>query len=66
MKRNLVTVTPTPKRWLSTRELKVYLDCSEDFIESIKQSHIVVVCKIGGEYLYDINSVDKFILSQKL
>lgn len=66
MRKNLVTVTPAPKRWLSTKELMQYLDCSEDFIENIRQSRIVIVCKVGAKYLYDINSIDKYVLSQKL
>ena len=66
MRKSLSTVSPAPKRWLSTKELMKYLDCSQDLIENIRQSPIVIVCKVGAKYLYDINSIDKFVLSNKL
>lgn len=66
MKKTLAKVSPAPKRWLSTEELMRYLDCSRDFIERIRESPIVVVCKVGAKYLYEINSIDRYILSQKI
>ena len=66
MKKTISQVSPAPKRWLSTDELMKYLDCSRDLIEHIRESPMVVVCKIGAKYLYEINSIDKYILSQKI
>ena len=66
MKKTLAQVSPAPKRWLSTDELMKYLDCSRELIEHIRESPMVVVCKIGAKYLYEINSIDKYILSQKI
>lgn len=67
MKRNIVTVKPVEKKWLSAKEAKSYLDCSDEFLQQLRDKALVSFSRFGRNmYWYDISSIDKFLQKNKV
>lgn len=52
------TVARVEKVWLSTREAMEYLDCSRDFLESLRAYPGLNVYKLGRSVYYEKASID--------
>lgn len=67
MKRHVGKVEPVPKRWLSKDEAMAYLDCSEDFLRTLRDNAQVSFSQFGNKKIwYDLQSLDRFILKHKV
>lgn len=51
-------VTRVEKVWLSTREAMAYLDCSRDFLESLRSYPGFNVYRLGRSVYYEKASID--------
>ena len=51
-------VARVEKVWLSTREAMAYLDCSRDFLETLRTYPGLNVYKLGRSVYYEKASID--------
>ena len=51
-------VARVEKLWLSTREAMAYLDCSRDFLETLRTYPELNVYKLGRSVYYEKASID--------
>lgn len=51
-------VARVEKLWLSTREAMAYLDCSRDFLETLRTYPGLNVYKLGRSVYYEKASID--------
>lgn len=51
-------VARVEKLWLSTREAMAYLDCSRDFLETLRAYPGLNVYKLGRSVYYEKASID--------
>lgn len=59
----------TNKRWLSTKELSIYLDYSQDRIHKLKGTEFVEGVhfhKTSGKLLFDIEQIDNWVMGIKI
>ncbi|MBT9871963.1 DNA-binding protein [Bacteroides salyersiae] len=61
-----VKVEPAPKRWLSKQEAMAYLGVGEDFIDRLRNEALVSFSQFGRKIWYDLASLDRFILKNKV
>lgn len=54
-------VARVEKLWLSTREAMAYLDCSRDFLETLRTYPGLNVYKLGRSVYYEKASIDMLI-----
>ena len=59
-------VEPIHKTWLSSREAKAYLDCSDDFLQMLRNDAAVSFSKIGGKFFYNLQSIERLIIKNKV
>ena len=59
-------VEAVQKVWLSSREAKAYLDCSDDYLQTLRDQAAVSFSKVGGKYFYSKLSIDRLILKHKV
>lgn len=59
-------VKEVEKTWLSAREAKAYLDCSDDFLQTLRDEAAISFSRIGGKYFYNLASIEKLILKNKV
>lgn len=54
------------KVWLSSREVKAYLDCSDDYVQKLRDEARISFSRIGNKYWYDLRSIDLLIRKNKV
>lgn len=54
-------VEPVNKIWLSAREACAYLDCSLDFLETLRNKTPVKITRVGRMIWYDLASLNLFL-----
>lgn len=54
------------KTWLSSREAKAYLDCSDDFLQMLRDEAKISFSRVGGKYFYNLESIERLILKNKI
>ena len=59
-------VEPVHKTWLSAREAKAYLDCSDDFLQMLRDEARVSFSRVGGKYFYNLESIDRLLIKNKI
>lgn len=59
-------VEPIHKTWLSSREAKAYLDCSDDFLQMLRNDAAISFSKIGGKFFYNLQSIERLIIKNKV
>lgn len=59
-------IEPIRKIWLSAREAKAYLDCSDDFLQMLRDEAKISFSRIGGKYFYNLESIERLILKNKI
>ena len=64
--RKTAMVVPVEKTYLSTAELKKYLDCSDEFVEKLRNEAKLSFFRMGNKIWYLKNEVDKIILKHKV
>lgn len=66
MKRQQGKVKEVEKTWLSAREAKAYLDCSDDFLQMLRDEARVSFSRVGGKYFYNLESIDRLLIKNKI
>lgn len=66
MKKKQGSVMPVEKIFLSTAEVMKYLDCSEDFIEKLRNEAKLNFYRLGRKFLYAKADIDKLILKNRV
>lgn len=66
MKKQIGKVQPVHKTWLSAREAKAYLDCSDDFLQSLRDQAKISFSVVGRKFYYDVRSLEKLILKNRV
>lgn len=66
MRKRLGKVEPVQKMWLSAREAKAYLDCSDDFLQKLRDEAQLSFSKIGGKYFYELKSIERLLIKNKI
>lgn len=59
-------IEPVPKLWLSSREARAYLDCSDDFLQSLRDEAQISFSKVRNKYYYEVKSIERLILKNKV
>lgn len=59
-------VEPIHKTWLSSREAKAYLDCSDEFLMMLRNDAKISFSRIGGKYFYNLASIEKLMVKNKV
>lgn len=59
-------IMPIQKTWLSSRETKEYLDCSDDFLQKLRDDAQLSFSQIRGKYYYSIESINKMMIKNKI
>lgn len=59
-------VEPVHKTWLSAREARAYLDCSDDFLQMLRDEARVSFSRVGGKYFYNLESIDRLLIKNKI
>lgn len=63
-KRKIVgKVQPIEKRWLSAAEAKTYLDCSDNWLQKLRDEDLVRVSMVGRKFFYDLSSIERLLES---
>ncbi len=67
MRRQLGKIEPVPKKWLSKAEAMAYLDCSEDFLKTLRDNALVSYSQFGSKMIwYDLQSIERFVQRHKV
>lgn len=66
MKKQIGKVVPVQKVWLSSREARAYLDCSDDFLQKLRDEALISFSRIGNKFLYNLQSIDRLIIKNKV
>lgn len=66
MKTQQGKVKEVEKTWLSAREAKAYLDCSDDFLQMLRDEARVSFSRVGGKYFYNLESIDRLLIKNKI
>lgn len=64
--RKVVDVIRIEKKWLSSSEAKTYLDCSDNFLQKLREEAQISFSRFGGKFWYELNSIEKFIQKHKV
>ena len=64
--RNIGKVQEVQKIWLSKDEAKAYLGCSDDFLARLRNEALVSFSQFGKMIWYDINSINRFLVRNKV
>lgn len=64
--RKTAMVVPVEKTYLSTAELKKYLDCSDEFVEKLRNEAKLSFFRMGNKIWYLKNEVDKIIQKHRV
>lgn len=59
-------VEPISKTWLSARETKAYLDCSDDFLQMLRNDAAISFSRIGGKYFYNLASIERLMVKNRV
>lgn len=54
------------KLWLSAKETKAYLDCSDEFLKKLRDKAVIVFSLAEGKYYYNLDSINKFLNQNKV
>lgn len=65
-KRKVAQVKQVDKTFLSTSELRSYLDCSDEFIETLRNTAQLSFFRIGRKIWYKKEEVDNLIMRSKV
>ena len=66
MRKKIGKVEPVQKTWLSTRETMAYLDCSDNFLQKLRDEAMISFSRIGNKYFYDLKSIDRLLIKNKV
>lgn len=66
MKKQQGKVKDVEKIWLSSREVKAYMDISDDILQVLRNTASISFSKVPGGYLHDKRSIDRYIESNKI
>ena len=61
MKKYTGRIKEVEKVWLSSREVRAYLDCSDDYLQKLRDEANISFSRIGNKYWYDLRSIDLLI-----
>lgn len=61
MRRKIAKVEPVQKKWLSAREAKAYLDCSDDFMQKLRDNALIRFSTISCKFYYELRSLERLI-----
>ena len=61
MKKYTGRIKEVEKIWLSSREVRAYLDCSDDYLQKLRDEASISFSRIGNKYWYDLRSIDLLI-----
>lgn len=62
-----IHIESIPKKVLSTREACAYLDCSNEFLEELRNNALVSFSRYKrNKFWYDLASLDRFIEKHKI
>lgn len=64
--KKIVEIARIEKKWLSSSETKRYLDCSDNFLQKLREEAQLSFSCFGGKYWYELSSIDKFIQKHKV
>lgn len=57
--RKALPIKELEKVWISTAEACVYLDCTRDFLEGLRDNAEVEWAKVSGKCYYNLPSIDR-------
>lgn len=65
--RTIGKIEPVQKKWLSSSEAKSYLDCSDEFLQKLRDNALISFSRFGRNmFWYDLASIDKFLQRNKV
>lgn len=59
--KKLGKVEEVKKLWLSAKEAKAYLDCSDEFLRKLRNNGSVIFSLCEGKYYYKLQSIEKML-----
>lgn len=59
-------VESVSKMWLSTREATLYMDCSLDFLETLRNEGEVSFSQYKKKIWYNLQSINRFLEKNKV
>ena len=65
-RKKVALIMPVEKVFLSTSELRKYLDCSDDFIEDLRNQAQLEFFRIGKKIWYLKKDVDNLIIKNRV
>lgn len=66
MKKQIGKVVPVQKIWLSSREARSFLDCSENFLQKLRDEAQISFSVVGRKYYYDLRSLERLIVKNRV
>lgn len=66
MRKQIGKVQPIQKTWLSARETRAYLDCSDDFLQNLRDEAKVSFSRVRGKFYYELRSLERLIEKNKV
>lgn len=64
--RKIAEIIRIEKKWLSSSEVKRYLDCSDNFLQKLREEAQISFSRFGGKFWYELESIEKFIQKHKV
>lgn len=55
-----------PKIWLSAREAKAYLDCSDEYLKKLRDNALVIFSHAENKFYYQVDSINKFLTKNRV
>lgn len=60
-------IEPVQKKWLSASEAKSYLDCSDNFLQKLRDNALISFSRFGRNmFWYELASIEKFLQKNKV
>lgn len=50
-----------PKIWLSAREAKAYLDCSDEYLKKLRDNALIIFSHAENKFYYKVDSINQFL-----
>lgn len=64
--KKVMEIARIEKKWLSSSETKRYLDCSDNYLQKLREEAQVSFSRYGGKFWYELSSIDRFIQKHRV
>lgn len=64
--RRIGKIEPVPKIWLSAKEAKAYLDCSDEYLKKLRDKALISFAHAENKFYYNVESINKFLTKNRV